>query len=367
MGIKEIDGTYTVSVAKRHPITRMPMSLRRTNIKSRRLAEIVQKELLIQLLEKIKDSRVPRWGAILDAYEGYLLDVRGLSRKSVDNYLCNLRAHTLPDWSNERLSEISSAKIRAIVEAKVGHRSVAQQKNLLKFIKSVFSYAIDKGYLNSSPVPPITFKVEERLKKCLSSDQAMQLLESAKSNAHPWYYVWSFALYTGMRSGELYALRWENIDLETNTILINQSWNSGDGFKCTKAGYDRKVSIALGLRSLILELARVREQGNPFVLTRFRDWEKGEQARILRTFLRFNGLPEVKFHDLRATWCTMLLNNGVAPAKVRAMGGWKDLKTFEIYIRSAGIEIQGATDCLDFLVPGQQGGVSFLRNSCKSG
>lgn len=351
MGIKEENGLYTVSVAQRHPVTKMPMSLRRTNIKSRRHAEVIQKELLSQLLDKIKDSQVPRWGDCLTVYENYLLDIRGLSNKSVANYLCNLRAHTLPDWKSERLSDISAAKIRALIETKVGHRSIAQQKNLHKFIKSVFSFAIEKGFLHSSPVPPMNFKTEERLKKCLSSEQAMRLLESAKANGHPWYYIWCFALYTGMRSGELYSVRWSNIDLENNTILINQSWNSDDGFKCTKAGYDRRVSISPGLRNVILELRQKREDGNPFVLPRFRDWEKGEQARILRTFLRVNGLPEVKFHDLRATWCTMLLNNGVAPAKVRAMGGWKDLKTFEIYIRSAGIEIQGATDCLDFLEP----------------
>ncbi len=76
-------------------------------------------------------------------------------------------------------------------------------------------------------------------------------------------------------------------------------------------------------------------------------WEQGEQARILRLFLRSIGLPEIRFHDLRASWATLLLSRGVAPSKVMSMGGWSDMKTMMIYMRKAGIDIRGATSCLD--------------------
>ena len=42
-----------------------------------------------------------------------------------------------------------------------------------------------------------------------------------------------------------------------------------------------------------------------------------------------------------------MLGRGVAPSKVMAMGGWSDMKTMMIYMRKAGIDIKGATDCLD--------------------
>ena len=61
-------------------------------------------------------------------------------------------------------------------------------------------------------------------------------------------------------------------------------------------------------------------------------------------FLVGIGLPPVRFHDLRATWATLMLSKGVAPVKVMSMGGWKDMKTMMIYIRKAGIDIQGITD-----------------------
>lgn len=63
-------------------------------------------------------------------------------------------------------------------------------------------------------------------------------------------------------------------------------------------------------------------------------------------FLIGLGLPVVRFHDLRASWATLMLGKGVEPAKVMIMGGWNDLKTMMVYMRKAGINIRGITDCL---------------------
>ena len=74
---------------------------------------------------------------------------------------------------------------------------------------------------------------------------------------------------------------------------------------------------------------------------------EGDQARELRMFLSGLGLPAIRFHDLRATWAILLLSKGVQPLKVMMMmGGWKDLKTMQIYVRKAGVDIKGASDCL---------------------
>lgn len=60
--------------------------------------------------------------------------------------------------------------------------------------------------------------------------------------------------------------------------------------------------------------------------------------------MRVNELPEIRFHDLRVSWATLLLGKGVAPSKVMSMGGWKDMNTMMIYMRKAGIDIKGSTD-----------------------
>ncbi len=59
--------------------------------------------------------------------------------------------------------------------------------------------------------------------------------------------------------------------------------------------------------------------------------------------------PKIKFHALRACFATQLLAKGTPAAIVMNLCGWKDLKTMEFYVRVAGVEEKGATDCLRIL------------------
>lgn len=70
-----------------------------------------------------------------------------------------------------------------------------------------------------------------------------------------------------MRSGELYALTWEKVDLDNRRIKIDCSWNSKDGFKSTKSGHDRWVEIAAPLDPILREL-KEKNESPPFVLPR---------------------------------------------------------------------------------------------------
>jgi len=68
-------------------------------------------------------------------------------------------------------------------------------------------------------------------------------------------------------------------------------------------------------------------------------------GEILRTFLRSFGIENyVNFHTLRACFATHVLASGAEPTQVMKMGGWADFKTFQIYIRMAGIDVKGVTD-----------------------
>ena len=68
------------------------------------------------------------------------------------------------------------------------------------------------------------------------------------------------------------------------------------------------------------------------------------------TTLKKIGIPsDVVFHTLRACFATHMLALGVDQATVMKIGGWKDIKTFQIYIRLAGIEVKGATDILQII------------------
>lgn len=86
-----------------------------------------------------------------------------------------------------------------------------------------------------------------------------------------------------------------------------------------------------------------------FVLPRFNCWKDGRQAEILRAFCSGIGIQSVKFHTLRACFATQLIKDGIAPAVIMKICGWKDLKTMQRYIRLAGIEVKGATEGLKIM------------------
>jgi integrase len=78
-------------------------------------------------------------------------------------------------------------------------------------------------------------------------------------------------------------------------------------------------------------------------------WNKGQQAKVLRCFLKGIGIKDVKFHALRACFATQLLAKNIPPAVVMKICGWKNLKTMEFYVRLAGINEAGATEVLNIL------------------
>lgn len=349
MGIKfnEIKKCFDVSYSKRHLVTRVPVARRRTGIKTKAQAKKVEAELIVLVNDLIKNQVTPKWSEILPEFIEFQIN-KGLSIKYVEDYELTLKAYTLPDWKDRRIDSITTIEIRKMIMEKLAHRSESRRKDMRKFLNGVFNFALESGYLSSNPVPEMRFKIGHKIEQVLNEKQAKILLSQAWNMNVEWAPHWTMALYTGMRNGELYALTWDNVDLINRTAIINSSWNNKAGFKETKSGDDRQIELAKALIPILEELKK-RNVDSKFVLPRIDRWDRGDQAKDLKMFLMGLGLPVVRFHDLRASWATITLTTGVPPIKVMRMGGWKDLKTMQRYIRKAGVDIKGVTDSLRFL------------------
>lgn len=354
MGIKLIENEgYRVSYCKRNPKTGVPVSASRKGLKSMAEAKRVHNELVLQVERKINEAIVPTWPMVVERFLKACLE-RDISRKTVENYAVCLKAHTAA-WEKRLVDSITTEEVRALIKERVGDKATSHQKNLLKFIRGVFTYAVEAGILHRNPTPQMKFRLGDKIKKVLTEEQIRVLLNRAKELDSEWYPHWALALYTGMRNGELFALTWDKVNLDNRQILVDSSWNNVDGFKSTKSGDDRIIEIAPTLLPVLQQL-KLESKDSSFVLPRIDKWDSGEQARELRMFLISLGLPPVRFHDLRASWATVLLSKGVEPIKVMKMGGWKDMKTMMIYARKAGVDIKGATDCLELHNPSAEAG-----------
>ena len=328
------------------------------DITSERDAKAEEKKLLRELTEEItkKEGIGLTWLEIIERWESAMESGRGYypyQATTIMDHVSNLKRWT-PSWLGRPASSLNKADGRDILrEMEILGKSRNFRKNLKHTINVVFKWGCEERHIPgycASPVEGIQLarSTGEKVPDILTIEEIRKLLQEAKILAHPWYPVWAMALLTGMRNGELHALLWSDVDCSGKRITVSKSFNTRmKSVKSTKAGYWRTVPISDELNSLLLELKASSKTLQ--VLPRFWEWDKGEQARILRAFCTGVGIRPVKFHALRACFATQLLANDIAPARVMKICGWRDLKTMQHYIRLAGIDEQGATQALRIL------------------
>ncbi|MGE3757844.1 MAG: tyrosine-type recombinase/integrase [Pseudobdellovibrionaceae bacterium] len=299
------------------------------------------------------------WQKLVDRYEKEVLEdpdvleFMGLGERAANGYLTTLRDHT-DTWDKRAASEITSADFELLVVAmrKTGY-SNSTIYNVKSAINSCFKWGMKKRLIPRITLPPtygcMISRKNSRRPEVLNYSQICHLLQEAEERKHPWYPVWKLVLYTGFRSGEAYALKRKDLDREEARIMLDTKYAFDTRKEEELKDHEwRQVPINQELDRFFAELG-VWEMGpNEYVMPRIQAWKNGEAARIIRAFCEEIEVTSICFHTLRACWATQLLRNGVAQAKVMIMGGWADLETMQAYLRRAGVEIEGATDSLNF-------------------
>jgi integrase len=330
------------------------------------------------------------WEEIVDRWEDFHLRYpsKRYARTTVLNNVQFMRNHT-SHWLKRPASDINRGDVRHLFRAlSENGKSVRFQKDIKSAVNVIYTWAIEERLIrevSQSPTQGIEVegRDEEKKPEILTRDQVRTLLREAKEHKHPWYPIWTLAVQTGCRSGELQALRIGDCSLVSReialemdkkavherhygTISIERSWNVvEEKISSTKARYWRNVPVSGELYWFLQELMMQNfgsDEFGRFLLPRFADWKFGLQAQTLRSFCEEIGIPSIRFHTLRACFATHLLEMGVPSIKVMKAGGWKDLKTMERYTRLAGIDVAGITEGLNVipLENSQQGVVNLF-------
>lgn len=334
----------------------------KNNISTIQDARREEKKLLALVVEEVAktEGRGLCWGDIVDRWEikarsGDLGD-KFLDRLALQNHISRLRRYT-SQWWTRRASDLTKGDGRQVL---IAAKNLEIKKSTLRKIKSsinsVFNWAIEEKLvvgLSSSPVEGLSFNDKiKTVPKILNLEEVRLLLAESQARNHDWYPIWAFAVLTGMRSGELLGLQWKDIDLDKKIITVSKSYKAKSKvLKSTKAGYWRCVPISKDLEGIILALkSDFKIEPETFVLPRIYAWLNGQAGVVLKNFLSEIGLKkDVVFHTLRACFATHMLAAGVDQAKVMKIGGWADLKTFQIYVRLAGVDVKDATEALDVM------------------
>ena len=332
---------------------------RKRNIKSHKEAAKEEMRITKEALKELgsREEKGSTWDRVIELwyYDQIHNDFEGRysNKFTVDDYYRMLIRYTR-SWLKRRPHEITRGDARKVIQDLIkSNKSKSFISKVKNTINLVFQWGIDNRQIRDvfiSPVQGIKIdKREEKFPEILNLVEIRSFLFEAKKQDHEWYPIWAMALLTGMRSGELFALEWNDVDFDNKILRVTKSFNKRTNeVKSTKAGYWRNVPISEELNELLVKLKSLTgDKAN--ILPRLRLWVRGEQSKALRMFLVSVGLPSVKFHTLRACFATQLLTDGVDMTKVMKIGGWKDIKTMQIYVRLAGVDERGATDGLRFL------------------
>lgn len=145
----------------------------------------------------------------------------------------------------------------------------------------------------------------------LSHDERVRLLaETAKDPQLHTYTV--LALSTAARAGELWNLKWRDVDLDAGRMHL----------QVTKNAQPRTAWVHGDALRLLKEHGKVRRLGDGAVFTS----KTGKRYRYEKPFAaacKAAQLIDVRFHDLRHTAATMLAREGASEQQLRAIGGWR--------------------------------------------
>lgn len=271
---------------------------KRTGIETRRKAETIEFELKRELA-KLRDEAVPyKWS---EWYQECLRRMRILYRPStLKTYEGQIAKWITPIWQDTPLHEITTSRVHdTIFEKLAPGLSPASKKNILKMTKRIFQMAVESGILDRNPCVGLKVKVPEPDQKVLTNSEADHFLSEALACGHRFYPMRAAALMTGMRSGELFALKWSDLDFDAGIISVSRQWSDKNGITSTKTGKSRVVPMSDDLATFLKELKLKRGNSSEFVLENLPEWMNGEQARVTREFCEAIGITPVKFHDLR--------------------------------------------------------------------
>jgi integrase len=313
------------------------------------------------------------------------------------SYEMSFRVHILPELGRYRLDEIDRDRMiefvahlsekeanqpkKRIRKGAKGTPSTSADKEPRKLSKHsirlvlaalgiLYSQAIESQLANTNPTRNLGKfyrKAPTRNKEIqpLTSEEVPKFLNAIKQRSPQHYPLFLMAVHTGMRSGELVGLQWNDIDFNTRTALVRRNFVRGK-VTSTKTGKTRRVDLSDAVIHELRTLERRRREtylkegknqipnwvfcndvGNPQDMYNLK-------RRHFKRSLRESGLREIRFHDLRHTYATLLIQQGESLAYVKDQLGHSSIKmTVDTYTHWIPGSNRKAVNQLPTLEPNQ--------------
>jgi integrase len=261
-----------------------------------------------------------------------------LGHRAYANYKLQIRRHISPAFGRIKLSRLTGAHIQALYAAKLRD---GLKPSSVRYIHAVLHRALEQAVrFNLIPFNPASRvdppKVRQEEITPLDAEHARSFLDEVKDDRYECLYVLS--LTCGLRMGEALGLKWQDIDLEAGSLRVNRQLQRmrRDGEKSGTLIFSEPKNASrriVDLPQRALEALKSHQKWQAEERLRATDYEnlglvfataKGTPLdaqnivnRHFKPLLKHAGLPDIRWHDLRHTYATLLLARGTHPTYVQ--------------------------------------------------
>ena len=262
---------------------------------------------------------------------------------TADRYRLMIETYTIPRIGKIKLKKLTSRDLQKLykdlmehgrVNTKSGHGNPGLSSTTVRsvhlMLHSAFERAVKERLIPRNPTDDcIAPKVQKVEMKTLRPEHLKSYLDAADARGVlPMFYL---ELVSGLRKGELVALLWDDLDIQNRTISVSKQYikNPSGTLTLSRPKTEtsvRRVSIPQEAVNLLIQ-EHEKHPENPYM---FPSPITGEMyypdsvVKLHEKILKDTGLEHIRFHDLRHTFATLALQNGVDIKTVSSMLGHYD-------------------------------------------
>ena len=266
---------------------------------------------------------------------------------TASGYRIIVEHHIFPALGERRLHEVTRTDIKRLIASLVAQgRKKRTIHNILTPLKEAYQHAIDDDLVTVNPVVKMGRLVRsaegaDAHINPLGSEEVRLLLSTAREKLPLFYPVLLCAVRTGMRQGELLGLQWGDLDYHGQFIEVRRSIVRRQ-VTTTKTHKIRRVDMSRQLSTVLHALQETRQleasmEGQPlsgwvFVGPTGQRMSNELVRQALATCLRSAGLRHVRFHDLRHTFASLLIQQGANVKYIQQQLGHGSISiTLDVY------------------------------------
>jgi integrase len=261
----------------------------------------------------------------------------------IRGYSQSIRLYIKPELGSRKLSSLSRVDVQDFADRLLATGlDPSTVKNTLKPLRVIYRRALARSEVAINPTTCLELPAcRGRRQRIADPAEASALIEALPEADRA---LWALALYAGLRRGELWALRWEDIDLEASVIHVRRAWDPKAGMiePKSEAG-TRKVPIAAVLRRILVE-HKLRQGGDGTTRIVLDSDGKMKHSTTLteraHKIWKAAGLKPIGLHECRHTFASLMIAAGV------------NAKALSTYIGHASISI--TMDRYGHLMPGSE-------------